>query len=66
MSTRKSNVLKKMKQLQLSHKQVAAHAMLPVTVFTLWLNAKAVVPHNKLLRIADLLDLEVDDIVQII
>lgn len=55
-----------MRALKLSERQIAKHAMLSVQVFNLWLDAKAVIPYNNILRIADLLDLEPDDLVEIV
>lgn len=64
--SRRTSIQKRMKQLQISHRDVARHAMLSTTVLTLWIDAKAVIPYDKLLRIADLLDLEPDDLVEIV
>lgn len=58
--------MKCMRALKLSERQIAKHAMLSVQVFNLWLDAKAVIPYNNILRIADLLDLEPDDLVEIV
>lgn len=64
--SRRNKIHKRMKQLQISTRQLAQYAMLSNTVLTLWIEAKAVIPYNKLLRIADLLDLEPDDLVEIV
>jgi transcriptional regulator with XRE-family HTH domain len=64
--SRRKKIQQRLKQLQLSQRQLAQHAMLSCTVLNLWIDAKAVIPYNKLLRISDLLDLEPDDLVEIV
>jgi hypothetical protein len=40
--------------------------MLSLKVFELWLEGKAVLPYNSILKIADLLDLDSDELVEVV
>jgi hypothetical protein len=64
--SRRKNVLKRIQQLGLPHSKIAQHAVLSVKVFNLWLEGKVVLPYKNILKIADLLDLEPDDLVEVV
>lgn len=64
--SRRNSVLKRIQQLRLSHKQIAQHAVLSLGVLELWLEGKVVLPYKNILKIADLLDLEPDDLVEVV
>lgn len=64
--SRKKKILQRLKQLQLTQRQLAKHAMLSVDALNLWIDAKIVIPYTSILRISDLLDLEPEDIVEIV
>lgn len=64
--SRKIVVNKRIKQLQITDKQIAHYCGISVSVLRLWIDAKAVISHEKLLRIAHLLDLEPEELVEIL
>lgn len=64
--SRRNNVLKRIRQLGLPHYRIAQYAVLSVKVLDLWLEGKVVLPYNNILKIADLLDLEPDDLVEVV
>jgi DNA-binding Xre family transcriptional regulator len=64
--SRKTTVKKRMQQLGITHSQIAHYCVLSNHVLQLWIDGKAVVPYNNLLRIAHLLDLEPDELVEIV
>lgn len=64
--SRRNNVRKRILQLRLSHSKIAQYAVLSVKVFELWLEGKVVLPYKNILKIADLLDLEPDELVEVV
>lgn len=64
--SRKSAVKKRIKELRITNKQIAHYSALSLSVFELWLEGKAVIPYSNILRIAHLLDLEPDELVEIV
>jgi len=64
MSIRK-NVLKRIQQLNLSHKDISKYALISEQDLRRWLDGKAILPYNSLVRIAILLDLEASHILNI-
>ena len=64
--SRRKNIQKRMKQHGVTQQQLAQHSMLSVKALNLWLDNKITVPYVNLLRIADLLDLEFDDIAEVV
>lgn len=62
---RKRKIHTKLKQLGISNSQLAQHAMLSTNALILWMNGKIVIPYEKILRIVQLLDLELDDFLEI-
>lgn len=64
--SRRNTVRKRIKELRLPHKRIAQYAVLSLSVFELWLEGKVVLPYKNILKIADLLDLEPDDLVEVV
>lgn len=64
--SRKNVVKNRMKQLGITSKQIAHYSVLSEKNLELWIAAKAVIPYSTLLRIAHLLDLEPEDIMEIV
>ncbi len=65
MSRRKSVLHKRMKQMNVSNHQLAQYAMINTNVFNLWLDSKAQVPISSLIRISELLDIDITDLLDI-
>jgi len=64
--SRRINILRRMQQLNVSQRQLAQYAMLSNKTIGLWLDNKITIPYNNILRIAILLDLEADDLVEVV
>ncbi len=60
----RQKIKSRMKQLGITQRQLAQHSMLPVDVLILWFDFKVTVPYKNLLRIADLLDLTTDELLE--
>lgn len=64
--SRRKNIQRRMQQCGITQQQLAQHSMLSVKALNLWLDNKMTIPYVHLLRIADLLDLEFDDLVEVV
>ena len=64
--SRRKKITKRMQELNITQQQLAQHAMLPVKHWHLWLDNKITIPYTSLLRIADLLDLEANDLLEVV
>lgn len=64
--SRRKNIQRRMQQCGITQQQLAQHSVLSVKALNLWLDNKMTIPYVHLLRIADLLDLEFDDLVEVV
>ena len=64
--SRKSVVKKRIKELGITHRQIAHYCALSISNLELWIDGKAIIPYSNLVRIAHLLDLEPDELVELV
>lgn len=64
--SRRKRMQQRMQQLQITQRQLAQYAMLSNNSLMLWFDNKITIPYTNLLRIADLLDLEAEDLLGVV
>lgn len=64
--SRRKKIQKRMNELNISQRQLAQYVMLSYNTITLWLDNKTTIPYRNLVRMATLLDLEAEDLLDVL
>jgi predicted transcriptional regulator len=59
--SRKNKVINRMKQLDITHSQIAQHALLSKIIIKDWMDGKIEIPYSYVWKIYDLLNLNFDE-----
>lgn len=64
--SRKKKVMKRMKEMNITHLQIARYVVLSLTTLISWIDGSIEIPYFKVWKICELLNLEPDDVVAIV